>query len=84
MSVETAPSELELNDKQTDLVRFLKRQAEKGNVFFKSKYISRKVGMTPQEVGTNLVRLSESYEGLSIEKWSTSNAVTWMVQSNDG
>lgn len=69
-----------LDEKEIELVKYIESEVEKGNVFFKSKSISERIDMTPQEIGANLVRLSEKYDGLSIEKWSTSNATTWMIK----
>ncbi|WP_254535708.1 DUF7123 family protein [Halomarina litorea] len=77
MSV-TAPS-VESESKEDRLLAYLRRSAADGEMYFKSKFISDDVGLSPKEIGALMVRLSDSATDLEIEKWSYTSATTWRV-----
>jgi hypothetical protein len=77
MSV-TAPS-TEPESKEDRLLTYLRGQAEDGEMYFKSKFISEDVGLSPKEIGALMVKLSDSVTELEIEKWSYTSATTWRV-----
>jgi hypothetical protein len=77
MSV-TAPS-TESESKEDRLLTYLRGQAEDGEMYFKSKFISEDVGLSPKEIGALMVKLSDSATELEIEKWSYTSATTWRV-----
>jgi hypothetical protein len=77
----TTPSadEASSDTKREQLRSFLRQKAEDGEVYFKSKFISDEVGLSPKEIGALMVQLSESTSDLEIEKWSYTSATTWRV-----
>lgn len=69
-----------MNEKQTEIVEYLESKVDEGKCYFKSKFMSDELGMSSKEIGTNMLRLSERCERLSIEKWSYASATTWKVK----
>jgi hypothetical protein len=67
------------SDTQEKILFYLKTGADKGNHYFKSKYIARELGLSAKEVGINLAILSQTCDELEICKWSYSNSTTWRV-----
>ena len=68
-----------MNEKQSEIVDYLESKVDDGKCYFKSKFMSDELGMSSKEIGTNMLRLSERCERLSIEKWSYASATTWKV-----
>jgi len=66
--------------KEQRLKQFLSRKAEDGEMYFKSKFISEEVGLSPKEIGALMVKLRDSAVDLEIEKWSYTSATTWRVE----
>jgi hypothetical protein len=58
----------------------LKRKADDGEMYFKSKFIADEVGLSPKEIGAIMVKLSDSAPDLNVEKWSYTSATTWRVE----
>lgn len=79
MSATTKPSGDE-RSKEERLKAFLKRKAESGEMYFKSKFIADEVGLSPKEIGALMVKLKDSAADLEIEKWSYTSATTWRVE----
>jgi len=77
MSV-TVPS-TESESKEDRLLSYLRNKAADGEVYFKGKFISDDVGLSPKEIGALMVKLSTSATDLEIEKWSYTSATTWRV-----
>ncbi len=77
MSATTEPS---TDSKESRLQSFLRRKAEDGEVYVKSKFIADEVGLSPKEIGALMVKLRESATDIEIEKWSYTSATTWRVQ----
>lgn len=69
-----------MNEKQSRIVRYLDDKVDDGKVYFKSKFMSDELDMSPKEIGANMLRLSDRCEHLSIEKWSYASATTWKVE----
>ena len=69
-----------MNEKQSKIVEYLEDRVEDGKCYFKSKFMSDDLDMSSREIGTNMLRLSESCDRLSIEKWSYASATTWKVE----
>ena len=78
MSATVEPSTQELS-KEERLQRYLRREAEDGELYFKSKFIADEVGLSPKEIGALMVKLKDSAEQLEIEKWSYTSATTWRI-----
>lgn len=70
----------EMNDKQHRIVNYLEDKVDDGKVYFKSKFMSDELDMSPKEIGANMLRLADQCEQLSIEKWSYASATTWRVE----
>lgn len=70
----------EMNDKQHRIVNYLEDKVEDGKIYFKSKFMSDELDMSPKEIGANMLRLADQCEQLSIEKWSYASATTWRVE----
>jgi len=79
MSTTTPSSEKSADNKRERLQAFLRRKTDDGEVYFKSKFISEEVGLSPKEIGALMVQLNESASDLTIEKWSYTSATTWRV-----
>lgn len=74
----------DFNEKQSKLASYLEEKVADGKIFFKSKFMTDDLGMSTKEIGSNMLRLAEEYEGLSIQKWSYSGATTWRVEKEKG
>lgn len=70
----------QMNDKQNRIVNYLEDKVDGGKVYFKSKFMSDELDMSPKEIGANMLRLADQCEQLSIEKWSYASATTWRVE----
>ncbi|WP_123620307.1 hypothetical protein [Halorubrum sp. CSM-61] len=63
------------------LAAFLREEAADGETYFKAKFISDDVGLSPKEIGALIVQLQDSVQDLEIEKWSYTGATTWRVST---
>ena len=69
------------NVNQTKILDYLKKGVTLGKQFFKSKSIARELGLSTNEVGTNISMLIDNSENIVIERWSYSHGTTWRVYS---
>ncbi len=76
----TTTTEQQANEKQHRIIQYLESEVEKGKVYFKSKFMSDDLDMSSKEIGANMLRLADSCDNLSIEKWSYASATTWKVE----
>ena len=67
------------NVNQIKILDYLKKGVTLGKQFFKSKSIARELGLSTNEVGTNISMLIDNSEDIVIEKWSYSHGTTWRV-----
>jgi hypothetical protein len=67
------------NVNQTKILAYLKKGVTRGKQFFKSKSIARELGLSTNEVGTNISMLVDNSDDIVIEKWSYSHGTTWRV-----
>ena len=81
VDMSTTQSADDTRSKEDRLRSYLKRKADDGEVYFKSKFIADEVGLSPKEIGALMVKLKDSAVDLEIEKWSYTSATTWRVQS---
>jgi hypothetical protein len=65
--------------KRDRLERYLRRRAEDGEFYFKSKFIAGDVGLSTKEIGALIPELRQSASTLQIEEWGYANATTWRV-----
>jgi hypothetical protein len=85
MSATTPPAnsneELPIGSKEDQLRMYLRQRIEEGNgeLYFKSKFISDDVDLSSKEIGALMLKLRDSTDDLSIEKWSYTSATTWRV-----
>ena len=83
MSATATPStDVSANDSQSKEERlkpYLLDRAQDGEVYFKGKFISDDVDLSPKEIGALIVQLQDSVADLEIEKWSYTGATTWRV-----
>ena len=77
---ETTESSEDLS-KADRLAAYLRSEASDGETYFKAKFISDDVGLSPKEIGALIVQLQDSVSDLRIEKWSYTGATTWRVTS---
>jgi hypothetical protein len=73
-------TETETESKIERLQTYLHTRAADGEMYFKSKFISEEVGLSPKEIGALMVQLCETATELEIEKWSYTSATTWRVE----
>jgi hypothetical protein len=66
--------------KEERLKQYLLDRAEEGEMYFKGKFISDDVDLSPKEIGALMVKLSESATELTVEKWSYTGATTWRIE----
>jgi hypothetical protein len=65
--------------KRDRLERYLRRRAEDGEFYFKSKFIAGEVGLSTKEIGALLPEIRRSTSALDIDEWGYANATTWRV-----
>ncbi len=84
MSVSTNPSTnadaTDTRSKEERLKQYLLDRAEDGEMYFKGKFISEDVDLSPKEIGALMVKLRDSTADLTVEKWSYTGATTWRVE----
>ena len=83
MSATTTPSTTTARDdlsKEERLKAYLLDRAEDGEMYFKGKFISEDVELSPKEIGAMMVKLRDSATELTVEKWSYTGATTWRVE----
>jgi CRP-like cAMP-binding protein len=82
MSATANPSTTATDDlsKEERLKRYLLNRAEDGEMYFKGKFISEDVDLSPKEIGALMVKLRDSATELTVEKWSYTGATTWRVE----
>jgi len=66
--------------KEERLKRYLLARTAEGEMYFKGKFISDDVDLSPKEIGALMVKLRESATELTVEKWSYTGATTWRVE----
>ena len=66
--------------KEERLKQYLLDRVEDGEMYFKGKFISDDVELSPKEIGALMVKLRDSAGELSVEKWSYTGATTWRVE----
>ena len=77
---EESPDANSSQSKEQQLAAYLRERAEAGDMYFKSKFIAEEVGLSPKEIGALIVKLQDSIDDLSIERWSYTGATTWRVE----
>ena len=84
MSASTNPSTnadaTDARSKEERLKQYLLDRAEDGEMYFKGKFISEDVDLSPKEIGALMVKLRDSTADLTVEKWSYTGATTWRVE----
>ncbi|MGM0591923.1 MAG: DUF7123 family protein [Halobacteriota archaeon] len=68
--------------KEERLKQYLFEKAQDGELYFKSKFIADEVGLSPKEIGALMVKLRDSAQELTIEKWSYTSATTWRIEQS--
>jgi CRP-like cAMP-binding protein len=66
--------------KEERLKQYLLDRAQDGEMYFKGKFISEDVDLSPKEIGALMVKLRDSATELTVEKWSYTGATTWRVE----
>ena len=79
-SVSADTSTCNSKPKDERLADYLRARAEDGEMYFKSKFIADDVGLSSKEIGALIVKLQDSVDDLSIERWSYTGATTWRVE----
>ena len=69
--------------KDERLAAYLRDRVEDGEMYFKSKFIADDVGLSSKEIGALIVKLQDSVDDLSIERWSYTGATTWRVEQTN-
>jgi len=69
--------------KDERLADYLRARVDDGEMYFKSKFIADDVGLSSKEIGALIVKLQESVDDLSIERWSYTGATTWRVEQTN-
>lgn len=75
----TAETDSTEDSKEERLRSYLRKRAEDGELYFKSKFIADEVGLSAKEIGALMVKLRESAETIDVEKWSYTSATTWRI-----
>jgi len=69
-------------EKQTRILSYLHHSITMGQIYFKSKHIAEDIGLSAQEIGSNMVLLSSICDDLEITRWGYSGtSTTWKVTS---
>jgi len=69
--------------KDERLAEYLRARVDDGEMYFKSKFIADDVGLSSKEIGALIVKLQDSVDDLSIERWSYTGATTWRVEQTN-
>ena len=69
--------------KDERLADYLRARVDDGEMYFKSKFIADDVCLSSKEIGALIVKLQESVDDLSIERWSYTGATTWRVEQTN-
>jgi hypothetical protein len=80
--VTTDASTSDSKPKDERLADYLRARVEDGEMYFKSKFIADDVGLSSKEIGALIVKLQESVDDLSIERWSYTGATTWRAEQS--
>ncbi len=78
-SMSTTTRSVEPSTKAARLEQYLTERAEEGEFYFKGKFISDDVGLSPKEIGALMVQLTDDAADITVEKWSYTSATTWRV-----
>jgi hypothetical protein len=70
----------EAAERRERIVAYLRERVERGDRYFRSKLIARDLGMTPRQVGANIVRIQDEVDDLRIEKNSRHTSICWRVE----
>jgi len=81
--VGTDASTSDAKPKDERLADYLRGRVDDGEMYFKSKFIADDVGLSSKEIGALIVKLQESVDDLSIERWSYTGATTWRVEQSN-
>ncbi|MEA1930224.1 DUF7123 family protein [Halohasta litorea] len=82
-SVRTDASTSDSKSKDERLADYLRARVDDGEMYFKSKFIADDVGLSSKEIGALIVKLQDSVDDLSIERWSYTGATTWRVEQTN-
>jgi len=82
-SVRTDASTSDSKSKDQRLADYLRARVDDGEMYFKSKFIADDVGLSSKEIGALIVKLQDSVDDLSIERWSYTGATTWRVEQTN-
>ena len=66
-------------NKRDRLESYLRRRAEGGEFYFKSKFIASEVGLSTKEIGALMPAVRRSATAVDIDEWGYANATTWRV-----
>ena len=80
VQTEESPDTDSPQPKEERLANYLRERADAGDMYFKSKFIAEEVGLSAKEIGALIVKLQDSVDDLSIERWSYTGATTWRVE----
>ncbi|MDY6817950.1 MAG: hypothetical protein SVG88_04745 [Halobacteriales archaeon] len=69
----------EFTEEDRRILAYLRKQVTRGDRYFRSKTIAKKVGLSAKQVGSRLPRLAEKSDDVDIEKWGRSKSTTWRV-----
>ena len=75
-----SPHTKDSEEKDERLANYLRSRVEDGELYFKSKFIAEDVSLSSKEIGALIVKLQDSVDDLSIERWSYTGATTWRVE----
>ena len=78
---DTSTTDSESKDER--LANYLRSRVEDGELYFKSKSIADDVRLSSKEIGALIVKLQDSADDLSIERWSYTGATTWCVEQTN-
>ena len=82
-SVSADTSTCNSKPKDERLADYLRARVEDGEMYFKSKFIADDVDLSSKEIGALIVKLQDSVDDLSIERWSYTGATTWRVEQTN-
>lgn len=78
MSATVAAPIADLNDKQQQILAYLRENGQM-KTYFKSRLIGEELDMSAKEVGTNMTAICDGEFEIEVEKWGYSSGTTWKV-----
>jgi hypothetical protein len=70
-------------EKRRRIIKYLVQKTKGGKRYFKSKSIAQEIGLSSQEVGSNIPIIKKYHPDLDISQHAETSSTTWKVEETD-